>query len=154
MFIPTLLAQVTDVIGKPVGEAGKAAAPALPVFPGVPKSHAAKASLPGGLPVSGLPATTQVGTQWTPPTPKTPLAAKHPWLTHTFAGLFMISALLLIVLLAAQTTKQEGLSGTIGGRVESAYRPRLGFEQQMQRITTIVAVGFVFFALLVSLSGI
>jgi protein translocase SecG subunit len=112
-------------------------------------------------PITGLPprtATSTTGTSnvvhWTPPIPKTPLAAKHPWLTHTFAGLFMFSALALVTLLAVQTTKQEGLSGTIGGRVESAYRPRLGFEQQLQRITTIAAVSFVLFALLVSLSGI
>ena len=43
-----------------------------------------------------------------------------PWLTHTLAGLFIIAAVALIGLLAVQTTKQEGLSGSIGGRVESA----------------------------------
>src|ERR1700734_2120705 len=68
---------------------------------------------------------------------KTPLAANLPWLTHTLAGIFVV--------LAFQTTKQEGLSGTIGGRVESAYRPRLGFDQQMARTTSWVAIGFVFF---------
>jgi protein translocase SecG subunit len=89
-----------------------------------------------------------------PPIPKSPLATKAPWLTHSFAALFMMSAIALIVLLAVQTTKQEGLSGTLGGRVESAYRPRLGFDQQLQRVTTVVAVSFVLFGLLVSLSGI
>ena len=58
------------------------------------------------------------------------------------------------ILLAFQTTKQEGLSGTIGGRVESAYRPRLGFDQQLARLTSWVAIAFVFFGFLVSLSGI
>jgi protein translocase SecG subunit len=124
---------------------------------GVPPKNFPITDLP---PMTGLPprtgattGTSNVG-HWTPPIPKTPLAAKHPWLTHTFAGFFMVSALALVTLLAVQTTKQEGLSGTIGGRVESAYRPRLGFEQQLQRITTIAAVSFVLFALLVSLSGI
>jgi protein translocase SecG subunit len=82
------------------------------------------------------------------------LAANYPWLTHTFAGLAIACAFALIVLLAFQTTKQEGLSGTIGGRVESAYRPRLGFDQQLQRITTFVALAFVVFATVVSISGI
>lgn len=86
--------------------------------------------------------------------PKTPLALHHPWVTHTFAGFFIVSAVLLIVLLAVQTTKQEGLSGTIGGRVESAYRTRLGLDKQIERITTAVAISFVLFGLLVSLSGI
>ncbi len=85
---------------------------------------------------------------------KTSLATNAPWLTHLMAGIFIASAVALVVLLAVQTTKQEGLSGTIGGRVESAYRPRLGFDQQLQRITQIVALTFVFFATLVSLSGI
>jgi protein translocase SecG subunit len=82
------------------------------------------------------------------------LASNYPWLTHTFAFFALACALALIVLLAFQTTKQEGLSGTIGGRVESNYRPRLGFDQQLQRITTIVALAFVVFATVVSISGI
>jgi protein translocase SecG subunit len=85
---------------------------------------------------------------------KTPLAQNVPWLTHTLAGIFVILAVVLVVLLAFQTTKQEGLSGTIGGRVESAYRPRLGFDQQLARLTSWVAIAFVFFGFLVSLSGI
>jgi len=77
-----------------------------------------------------------------------------PWLTHTIAGLFMICALLLIGLLAVQTTKQEGLTGSIGGRVESAYRGRLGAEEQLKRWTGIVAVFFVIFGFVLSLTGI
>ncbi len=87
-------------------------------------------------------------------TPKTPLQRNAPWLTHIFGGIFIVSALGLVLLLAFQTTKQEGLSGTIGGRVEAAYRPRLGFDQQLQRVTSIAAITFVIFATIVSLSGI
>ena len=85
---------------------------------------------------------------------QTPLQQHAPWLTHILAGLFVASALSLVALLAVQTTKQEGLSGTIGGRVESNYRGRLGFEGQLARITGGVAVAFVVIATLVSLSGI
>lgn len=84
---------------------------------------------------------------------QTPLAAHAPWLTHGFAGLFLLSAIALVVLLAIQTTKQEGLSGTVGGRVES-YRLRPGLEQYLARLTTGAAVLFVVSATLVSLSGI
>ena len=86
-------------------------------------------------------------------TPHSPLAQNAPWLTHGFAGLFVIFGVLLVTLLALQTTKQEGLSGTLGGRVESSTR-RLGLDAQIARVTQVVAVGFVLLATLVSLSGI
>jgi protein translocase SecG subunit len=89
-----------------------------------------------------------------PSTYLSPLALTHPWITHTLAAFFVISAVSLVLLLAFQTTKQEGLSGTIGGRVESAYRTRLGGDQQLARLTSYVAIGFAFFALLLSLTGI
>jgi preprotein translocase subunit SecG len=82
------------------------------------------------------------------------LAMNVPWLTHTFAGCFLASAILLIVLLAIQTTKQEGLSGTIGGRTESAYRGRFGGDAQIARFTAYIAISFMFFGTLLSLTGI
>lgn len=85
---------------------------------------------------------------------KGPLACNAPWLTHTFAGIFVAAALLLVVMLALQTTKQEGLSGTIGGRMESAYRGRLGGDQQIARWTTYIATTFILFGTLLSLTGI
>jgi protein translocase SecG subunit len=88
------------------------------------------------------------------PMPQTWFQIHAPWLTHGLAGLFVICAVLLIVLLALQTTKQEGLTGSIGGRVEGAYRGRLGAEEQLKRVTGIVAVCFVIFGLAVSLTGI
>jgi preprotein translocase subunit SecG len=83
--------------------------------------------------------------------PKTPLAIHAPWLTHLFAGLFIFSAVLLVLLLAVQTTKQESLGG-MGGR--EAFRPRLGLEGQLARATQAVAMFFVLTATLVSISGI
>lgn len=83
--------------------------------------------------------------------PKTPLALHAPWLTHLFAGFFIVLALLLVLLLAVQTTKQESLGG-LGGR--TAFRPRLGFEGQLARVTQVVATLFVITATLVSISGI
>ena len=85
---------------------------------------------------------------------RSPLAVNAPWLTHTFAFIFIASAILLVIMLALQTTKQEGLSGTIGGRMESAYRGRLGGDAQMARVTTWIAVTFIIFGTLLSLTGI
>ena len=87
------------------------------------------------------------------PMPHSGLALHAPWLTHTFAGFCVVLGVLLVVLLAIQTTKQEGLSGTLGGRVESSTR-RLGLDAQIARVTQFVAIAFVFFATIVSLSGI
>jgi protein translocase SecG subunit len=88
------------------------------------------------------------------PPPQTWFQIHVPWLTHGLAGIFMICAVSLIVLLALQTTKQEGLTGSIGGRVESTYRGRLGAEEQLKRLTGIVAVGFVIVGFALSLTGI
>jgi len=106
--------------------------------------------------VSGLPANLnpQALVAPTPPPPQTFVASHFPWLTHGVAGLFILSAVLLVFLLAIQTTKQEGLTGSIGGRVESAYRGRLGAEEQLKRWTGATAVLFVVSALILSLTGI
>ncbi len=82
---------------------------------------------------------------------KTPLALHYPWLTHTFAAFFLGSAIVFVILMALQTTKQEGLGG--GSRVD-AYRSRLGVEGQLARVTESVAWCLVISATLVSLSGI
>jgi protein translocase SecG subunit len=76
------------------------------------------------------------------------------WLTHTIATIGIVAALALIVLLAVQTTKQEGLSGSIGGRVESAYKGRPGAEEQLKRITGFAAGVFVVAFVILSLTGI
>jgi preprotein translocase subunit SecG len=127
---------------------------------GLPHAAAAAAKLPGAAaakaPVTTATLSPQVlqQLQQFQFTHKTVLQQNAPWLTHGFAGLFLIFAVGLVVLLAVQTTKQEGLSGTIGGRVESAYRPRLGFDQQLQRLTSFVAIGMVFCAVVLSITGI
>jgi len=90
----------------------------------------------------------------TPAPVQTAIAQHAPWLTHGLAGIFIISAVALVFLLAIQTTKQEGLTGSIGGRVESAYRGRLGAEEQLKRATGFAAVVFVVTAFILSLTGI
>jgi len=76
------------------------------------------------------------------------------WATHTVATVAILAAIALIVLLALQTTKQEGLSGTIGGRVDSAYRGRPGMDEQLKRATGFTAGVFVVAFVILSLTGI
>lgn len=111
---------------------------------------AASSALPKGV----LPPNVQTVPIPAGPAPQTWFQMHVPWLTHGLAGLFIICAVLLVALLAVQTTKQEGLTGSIGGRVESAYRGRLGAEEQLKRVTGMVAVGFVIFGFALSLTGI
>ena len=108
---------------------------------------AAKATAAAAAPISLPITTTQVAPH------QTAIQLHAGWLTHTLAALFVIAALLLIALLAAQTTKQEGLSGSIGGAVQSAYG-RPGAEEQLKRLTGFMAVAFVVLGTILSLTGI
>ncbi|HEV2878399.1 MAG TPA: preprotein translocase subunit SecG [Candidatus Eremiobacteraceae bacterium] len=67
----------------------------------------------------------------------------HPVLVTIIEAIFIACAVALVGLMSVQTTKNEGLSGSIGGRAESAYRGRLGFEQQLSRLTSGIAITFV-----------
>jgi protein translocase SecG subunit len=128
-----------------------AAAAAAKAVPAAAASILPRGALPSSIPgAPGAP----VAVPAAGPEPKTWFALHWPFLTHAFAGLFILAAILLIFLLAIQTTKQEGLTGSIGGRVESSYRGRLGAEEQLKRWTGIVAVSFVVFGFILSLTGI
>jgi protein translocase SecG subunit len=123
--------------------AAATAKPAAPLAaPGLPKPGASPLAAPINLAAP------------TPAPVQTPVAQHLPWLTHGIAGIFIISAVALVFLLAIQTTKQEGLTGSIGGRVESAYRGRLGADEQLKRLTGFVAAAFVISAFILSLTGI
>jgi len=128
-MFPTLLAAATAAAAKPVPKT-------LQLTPEQIKALQAQAAQQGTL------------------HPQSWLALHASWATHGIAGIFIIAAVLLVGLLAIQTTKNEGLSGTLGGRVDAAYRGRLGFDGQIARVTGVVATVFVIFATLVSLSGI
>jgi protein translocase SecG subunit len=114
-------------------------------------SAAATALPKGAVPPNAPAALPSIAPQ---PAPTTWFSQHLPWLTHGLAGIFVIAAILLIFLLAIQTTKQEGLTGSIGGRVESAYRGRLGAEEALKYWTGVVAVVFVASAFVLSLTGI
>lgn len=74
--------------------------------------------------------------------------SEHAVVMYVVQILFIITVIGLIAVMSIQTTKTEGLSGSIGGRAESAYKGRLGLEQQLSRLTNVFAIGFMFFAIL------
>lgn len=62
---------------------------------------------------------------------------------------FLVS-LGLIILVISQTTKHEGLGGTIGGSAASgSFRGRPGLEDKLAQYTAFMATAFMFLSLLV-----
>lgn len=59
-----------------------------------------------------------------------------------FTVIQMISALALIAIVMSQATKSEGLSGTIGGKSESAFQGKPGLDERLGEITKWAAVFF------------
>lgn len=56
--------------------------------------------------------------------------------------LWMLSAVGLIVLVMSQTTKSEGLSGTIGGKASSSFRGKPGIDDKLAKLTKWCAIAF------------
>lgn len=67
-----------------------------------------------------------------------------------FIGLQMLSAIALIAIVMSQATKSEGLSGTIGGKSESAFQGKPGFEDKLAEITKWAAITFMVVSALVA----
>ena len=57
-------------------------------------------------------------------------------------GLQILSALGLLTIVMSQATKSEGLSGTIGGKAESAFRGKPGSDEKLREYTKWLAIGF------------
>lgn len=62
----------------------------------------------------------------------------------------MVVAVVLLFFVMSQATKSEGLSGTIGGKSESAFRGKPGAEDRWQEFTKWSAIAF--FAVSVALA--
>lgn len=106
----------------------------MPTFPGVATPAGA---IPTPIPLAPPPATT-----FAPPS----FADQHPGVILALQLAFMVATVGVIALMSVQTTKTEGLSGSIGGRAEAAYKGRLGFEQQITRVTSFVAISWIVLA--------
>jgi len=100
---------------------------------------AAGGPAPAATPAPAVPSNIIVQTSW---------GSQHEGALYLVQILFVVTVIGLIGLMAIQTTKTEGLSGSIGGRMESAYKGRLGIEQQLARLTAGFAVAFMALAIL------
>jgi protein translocase SecG subunit len=54
----------------------------------------------------------------------------------------VLLALALIFIVDIQQTKNEGLGGTIGGKVSSSFKGMPGMEERLTEITKFLGIGF------------
>jgi len=57
-------------------------------------------------------------------------------------GIQALVSLALIIVVATQTTKNEGLTGNIGGPVTSSFKGKPGMEEQIRKITIYVCIAW------------
>ncbi|MDO8682190.1 MAG: preprotein translocase subunit SecG [Armatimonadota bacterium] len=60
------------------------------------------------------------------------------------------TSLILIAIVMSQTTKSEGLSGTIGGKAQSSFRGKPGMDDKLNLWTKYAAVGWMVTSLIVA----
>ena len=54
----------------------------------------------------------------------------------------LLSAVILITLVMSQTTKSEGLTGTIGGKMSSTFKGKPGVDEKLSALTKWSAIAF------------
>lgn len=69
-------------------------------------------------------------------------------MTQFLLVLVYISSVVLVLLVASQTTKSEGLGGAIGGGLQSSSKYLPGQEEILQKYTTFTAVAWMVCCLL------
>jgi protein translocase SecG subunit len=62
----------------------------------------------------------------------------------------VLFAIALIFIIDGQQTKNEGLGGSIGGRVQSSFKGKPGFEERLSEMTRMLGIGFFATSLLVA----
>ena len=60
-------------------------------------------------------------------------------------------AVSLIFIISIQETKNEGLGGTIGGRVSTSFKGLPGFEERLTLITRNLSIGFFITSIIVAI---
>jgi len=75
-------------------------------------------------------------------------------LIHTlviFFGFIQVSlAIALIFIIDGQESRNEGLGGTIGGKVSSSFKGKPGFDERLTEITRYLGIGFFATSILVA----
>lgn len=89
------------------------------------------------------------------PTPSMPQAAAQVvssptiWQYLLLVVYFIVCAT-LVTLVLVQTSKSEGLTGTLGGTTQSVFRGKRSFEERLNRFTTYIAIMFVALSILIA----
>lgn len=106
-------------------------AQSLPAMPSAPVPVQMPVNLPASIPAA---------------------VAAHSMNTLQYVVLFVYFAVCaaLIFLVLVQTSKSEGLTGTLGGSTQSVFKGKKSFEEQMNKITTYVAVLFVALSIVIA----
>ena len=73
-------------------------------------------------------------------------------LTILLSFIQVILAVGLIVIIDSQQTKNEGLGGTIGGRVQSSFKGKPGFEERLTEMTKQMSIAFFVVSILVAVT--
>ena len=63
----------------------------------------------------------------------------------------MISIALVLIVMS-QTTKNEGLTGTIGGNVSANFKGKPGFEERLQTYTRYLGIAWFAISILVGIA--
>jgi preprotein translocase subunit SecG len=71
--------------------------------------------------------------------------AWYVWVVWVIQLLVCVALILAVV---SQTTKHEGLGGTIGGTSSTSFRGRPGVDDQIAKLTLYLAVAFMALSLL------
>ena len=61
-------------------------------------------------------------------------------------------SLAFIAIVMSQTTKNEGLTGTIGGNVSANFKGKPGFEERMQSYTRYLGIAWFVISILVGIA--
>ena len=61
-------------------------------------------------------------------------------------------SLAFILIVMSQTTKNEGLTGTIGGNISANFKGKPGFEEQLQSYTRYLGIAWFAISILVGIA--
>jgi protein translocase SecG subunit len=64
----------------------------------------------------------------------------------------VILAVGLIVIIDSQQPKNEGLGGSIGGKVQGSFKGKPGFEERLSQMTKMMGIGFFVVSILVAVT--
>lgn len=72
-------------------------------------------------------------------------------LQYVVMALYLLVCLGLIAAVLSQSSKEEGLSGMLGGgSTQSVFRGKKSFEEKLQTATNVLAVSFIVLSMLIS----